>query len=202
MKYISAEKLKMFLENSIIGKNAHDIIDNMPGIEPCDDAISRAAALESFEITNTRPGAKHAIETLPPVKPALPITGKWTPDNPSDNRGAEPKDISDEHYHVKFDTVTCPHCGCTLANHVVVGGWYCYHCGGKFGKKDITCDGCDAQYTSRCDCEEGHYEAKTFDCNDCALCMANCHDMSIACETEEGKCDWFELWEGDNGTGN
>lgn len=34
-----------------------------------DDYISRRAALECFEMTNTRPGAKHAIETLPSVQP-------------------------------------------------------------------------------------------------------------------------------------
>lgn len=33
-----------------------------------DDCISRRAALECFEMTNTRPGAKHAIETLPSVQ--------------------------------------------------------------------------------------------------------------------------------------
>lgn len=42
--------------------------------EHCDDCISRRAALECFEMTNTRPGAKHAIETLPSVQPE-PKTG-------------------------------------------------------------------------------------------------------------------------------
>lgn len=28
-------------------------------------------------------------------------------------------------------------------------------------------------------------------CNDCALSMQNCHDMSICCEDETGLCDWF-----------
>lgn len=39
--------------------------------KPCEDAISRKAALECFEMTNTRPGAKHAIETLPSVQPEI-----------------------------------------------------------------------------------------------------------------------------------
>ena len=45
----------------------------MPSVqpEPCEDAISRRAALECFEMTNTRPGAKHAIETLPSVQPEI-----------------------------------------------------------------------------------------------------------------------------------
>ncbi len=125
------------------------------------------------------------------------ITGKWSADSPqSDNRGAKPKDITDKHYHAKYETVSCPHCGTTLADHVVVGGWYCYHCGGKFGKKNITCDGCDAQFTNRCDCEEGRYKPKSFDCNDCAFCHANCKDKSIACDDEDGKCDFFELYGG------
>lgn len=37
--------------------------------QPCEDCISRQAALDCFEQTNTRQGAKYAIETLPPVKP-------------------------------------------------------------------------------------------------------------------------------------
>lgn len=37
--------------------------------EPCEDCISRQKALDCFEQTNTRQGAKYAIETLPPVKP-------------------------------------------------------------------------------------------------------------------------------------
>lgn len=41
------------------------------------DLISRAAALECFEMTNTRAGAKHAIETLQAVEPEprwIPVT--------------------------------------------------------------------------------------------------------------------------------
>jgi len=33
------------------------------------------------------------------------------------------------------------------------------------------------------------------DCNKCYLSMQNCHDASIACESEEyngERCDWFE----------
>ena len=37
--------------------------------EPCEDCISRQKALDCFEQTNTRQGAKYAIETLPSVKP-------------------------------------------------------------------------------------------------------------------------------------
>ena len=125
------------------------------------------------------------------------MTGKWNPDIESDNRDAEAKDITDMHYHAKYDTISCPHCGCTLSAFVVMSGHYCYSCGGKFKSRNLTCDRCDAYGTSRCDCEEGNYIAKTFDCNDCAHCMANCHDIEDACETEEGKCDWFELWEGE-----
>ena len=37
--------------------------------EPCEDCISRQQALDCFEQTNTRRGAKYAIETLPSVTP-------------------------------------------------------------------------------------------------------------------------------------
>lgn len=37
--------------------------------QPCEDCISRQKALDCFEQTNTRQGAKYAIETLPPVTP-------------------------------------------------------------------------------------------------------------------------------------
>lgn len=37
--------------------------------QPCEDCISRQQALDCFEQTNTRQGAKYAIETLPSVKP-------------------------------------------------------------------------------------------------------------------------------------
>lgn len=127
------------------------------------------------------------------------MTGKWTFEVDPDNRDAEPKDITDEYYHAQYDTITCPHCGCTLSGFVVMEKHYCYVCGGKFGKRDLTCDRCDACGTSRCICKDGEYHAITFDCNDCAYCMSNCHDLSMACETEEGKCDWFELWEGADG---
>lgn len=44
--------------------------------EPCEDCISRKEALECFEWTNTKAGARHAIETL---RPALHTRekGKW-----------------------------------------------------------------------------------------------------------------------------
>ena len=37
--------------------------------QPCEDCISRQKALDCFEQTNTRQGAKYAIETLPSVTP-------------------------------------------------------------------------------------------------------------------------------------
>lgn len=37
--------------------------------QPCEDCISRQQALDCFEQTNTRQGAKYAIETLPSVIP-------------------------------------------------------------------------------------------------------------------------------------
>ena len=37
--------------------------------QPCEDCISRQKALACFEQTNTRQGAKYAIETLPSVTP-------------------------------------------------------------------------------------------------------------------------------------
>lgn len=114
-----------------------------------------------------------------------------------DNRNEPPIDVTDEHYHSKYDTISCPHCGCTLASHVVMEYRYCYVCGGRFAKRKITCDRCDAQGTSRCDCEDDERIPKDFDCNDCAYCMSNCHDMSIYCEDETGRCDYFELWEND-----
>ena len=39
-----------------------------------DELISKKKALECFNFTNTRAGAKHAIETLPDETPSL---GKW-----------------------------------------------------------------------------------------------------------------------------
>lgn len=44
--------------------------------EPCENCISRQKALDCFEQTNTRQGAKYAIETLPSVTPQRP-KGKW-----------------------------------------------------------------------------------------------------------------------------
>lgn len=90
------------------------------------------------------------------------MTGKWI-DNTDiipDNRDAEPKDVTDEYYHPKYDTISCPHCGCTLPASTVMKFHYCYVCGGKFGDRKLTCDRCDACGTNKCDCEEGHYKAK------------------------------------------
>ena len=44
--------------------------------QPSEDCISRQKALDCFEQTNTRQGAKYAIETLPSVTPQKP-KGKW-----------------------------------------------------------------------------------------------------------------------------
>lgn len=48
--------------------------------QPCEDCISRQKALDCFEQTNTRQGAKYAIETLPSVTPQRP-KGKWIYEN-------------------------------------------------------------------------------------------------------------------------
>lgn len=114
-----------------------------------------------------------------------------------DNRKELPMDILEEHYHPKYDTVSCPHCGCTLSNRAVMAHHYCYVCGGKFGRKDTVCDRCDYYGTDRCDCGDGKRMPKEFDCNGCKYCRANKPHPAEACDTEEGKCDWFELWEGE-----
>lgn len=69
------------------------------------------------------------------------MTGKWNSDQMNDwnvtqidNRDADRIDITDEYYHEKYDTITCPHCGCTLSAFVVMPFHYCYVCGGQFGK--------------------------------------------------------------------
>lgn len=68
--------------------------------------------------------------------PASPApTGKWEPEVEPDNRQAEPKDLTEELYHPEYETVSCPHCGCTLTEHTVMANHYCYVCGGKFGRK-------------------------------------------------------------------
>ena len=51
-----------------------------------------------------------------------------------DNRKAKPKNITDENYNEKYDTISCPHCGCTLARRYVMSDCFCYVCGGQFGK--------------------------------------------------------------------
>lgn len=71
------------------------------------------------------------------------MTGKWNPEDGvtrphTDNRGAEPKDVTDKNYNKDYDTISCPHCGCTLSNFVVMPDHYCYVCGGQFGRELIT----------------------------------------------------------------
>lgn len=75
------------------------------------------------------------------------ITGKWIAGQYNDsnvtmidNRDAEPIDITDENYHEKYDTISCPHCGCTLTAFAVMPYRYCYCCGGKFGNRKLTAD--------------------------------------------------------------
>lgn len=52
------------------------IKDALAEAHPSEDCISRQKALDCFEQTNTRQGAKYAIETLPSVTPQRP-KGKW-----------------------------------------------------------------------------------------------------------------------------
>ncbi len=73
------------------------------------------------------------------------MTGKWKADQHNDrnvtqidNRDAERIDITDEHYHEKWDTISCPHCGCSLSSYVVMPFHFCYVCGGQFGENKIT----------------------------------------------------------------
>ncbi len=73
------------------------------------------------------------------------MTGKWKPGQHNDsnvtqidNRDAERIDITNEHYHEKWDTISCPHCGCSLSSHVVMSFHFCYVCGGQFGENKIT----------------------------------------------------------------
>lgn len=51
-----------------------------------------------------------------------------------DNRAAKPKNITDDNYNEKFDTISCPHCDSTLARRYVMPECFCYVCGGQFGK--------------------------------------------------------------------
>lgn len=51
-----------------------------------------------------------------------------------DNRGAERKDVTEDFFHPNGQTLTCPHCGCTLGSHVITENGYCYRCGGGFSK--------------------------------------------------------------------
>ena len=77
------------------------------------------------------------------------ITGKWNADleinHEIDNRGANPIDITDENASCYKDkqgncTIHCPHCGCTLDKFACMPHHYCYVCGGKFGKIDLSID--------------------------------------------------------------
>jgi len=84
------------------------------------------------------------IKSMPGVKR---ISGKWNVDQRNDwhvtqidNRDAERIDITDEYYHEKYDTISCPHCGCTLSAFVVMPFHYCYMCGGQFGNRKLTVD--------------------------------------------------------------
>ena len=57
-----------------------------------------------------------------------------------DNRAAKPKNVTDDNYNENLDTISCPHCGCTLSAFVVMPFHYCYMCGGQFGERKLTAD--------------------------------------------------------------
>lgn len=72
------------------------------------------------------------------------MSGKWNAEQHNDwnvtqidNRDAERIDVTGEYYHEKYNTIACPHCGCTLSAHVVMPFHFCYVCGGQFGKVKI-----------------------------------------------------------------
>jgi hypothetical protein len=65
-----------------------------------------------------------------------------------DNRDAEAKDITDEYYRENKDsknalfryTVICPHCGHEIIASLALSNHYCYICGGKFGRRNLSAD--------------------------------------------------------------
>lgn len=57
-----------------------------------------------------------------------------------DYRNEDPMDVTAENYHSKYETVSCPHCGHTIAGFTVMPNHYCYACGGKFGEVELPDD--------------------------------------------------------------
>lgn len=94
----------------------------------CGDCISRQKALDCFEQTNTRQGAKYAIETLPSVTPQRP-KGKWI------------------YNHTIYNWV-CSECNNIPRTVGYVGTAdfmkghfkYCNHCGALMEVEDADCD--------------------------------------------------------------
>lgn len=73
--------LRFVVEKEYYSDDVEEALDRaIEAIEaqPSEDCISRQQALDCFEQTNTRQGAKYAIETLPSVTPQRP-KGKWIP---------------------------------------------------------------------------------------------------------------------------
>jgi rubrerythrin len=80
---------------------------------PDEDCISRQKALDCFEQTNTRQGAKHAIETLPSVTPQRP-EGRW---------------IATENEEMNIDGYFCSCCDLPMETEERTD--YCPNCGAK-----------------------------------------------------------------------
>ncbi|WP_026653527.1 hypothetical protein [Butyrivibrio proteoclasticus] len=93
-------------------------------------------------------------------------TGKVSIEEVPDNRGAEPIDITDEFHHEEHGTITCPHCGLTLDEFVVMPHRYCYMCGGKFGERNLRTDK-DDYWIEKCEKykEEGNCTGDCAECN-------------------------------------
>ena len=100
--------------------------------QPCEDCISRQKALACFEQTNTRQGAKYAIETLPSVTPERP-KGKWIKIQSGDKDFPESIVCSrckNENSHLDFDEHGEP------IGKVFVTSKYCPNCGSYNGGND------------------------------------------------------------------
>ena len=93
--------------------------------QPSEDCISRQKALDCFEQTNTRQGAKYAIETLPSEKPQRP-KGKWI-------KVITNKDDFGETWHFK-----CSICGEKSNKGYRPLENYCHNCGAEMGGADET----------------------------------------------------------------
>ena len=91
------------------------VLEQMSGAEqqPCENCISRQKALDCFEQTNTRQGAKYAIETLPSVTPQRP-EGRW---------------IATENEEMNIDGYFCSCCDLPMETEERTE--YCPNCGAK-----------------------------------------------------------------------